>query len=132
MKMKKLKILFIIICAFQLYYLFQHRSNFKYEIIKNPFHKDAGIVYALSPAVIESKEIIDSNVRWIGYLSSTSVYGNYNGEEVNENSKLRPKESLEINRVKAEQDLLDFGTKYSILVEIFRLSGIYGNNKNVK
>ena len=31
-----------------------------------------------------SKEIIDSNVRWIGYLSSTSVYGNYNGEEVNE------------------------------------------------
>ena len=28
------------------------------EIIKNPFHKDAGIVYALSPAVIESKEII--------------------------------------------------------------------------
>ncbi len=58
MKMKKLKILFIIICAFQLYYLFQHRSNFKYEIIKNPFHKDAGIVYALSPAVIESKKII--------------------------------------------------------------------------
>ena len=59
------------------------------------------------------------------------MYGNYNGEEVNENSKLRPKEALEINRVKAEQDLLDFGTKYSILVEIFRLSGIYGNNKNV-
>ena len=58
MKMKKLKILFIIICAFQLYYLFQHRSNFKFEIIKNPFHKDAGVVYALSPAVIESKEII--------------------------------------------------------------------------
>ena len=61
MKMKKLKILFIIICAFQLYYLFQHRSNFKYEIIKNPFHKDAGIVYALSPAVIESKEIIKNH-----------------------------------------------------------------------
>ena len=78
-----------------------------------------------------SKEIIDSNVKWIGYLSSTSVYGNYNGEEVNENSKLRPKEPLEKNRVKAEQDLLDFGTKYSIFVEIFRLSGIYGNNKNI-
>jgi len=62
-----------------------------------------------------SKEILDSNVKWIGYLSSTSVYGNYNGEEVNEKSKLRPKESLEKNRVKAEQDLLDFGTKYSIV-----------------
>ena len=56
--MKKLKILFILVCAFQLYYLLHHRSNFNYEIIKNPFHKDAGVIYALSPAVIESKEII--------------------------------------------------------------------------
>ena len=78
-----------------------------------------------------SKEILNSNIKWIGYLSSTSVYGNYNGEEVNEKSNLRPKEPLEKNRVKAEQDLLDFGTKSSILIEIFRLSGIYGNNKNV-
>ena len=38
---------------------------------------------------------------------------------------------MEKNRVKAEQDLLEFGTKSSILIEIFRLSGIYGNNKNV-
>ena len=56
--MKKLKILFILVCAIQHYYLLHHRSNFNYEIIKNPFHKDAGVIYALSPAVIESKEII--------------------------------------------------------------------------
>ena len=30
-----------------------------------------------------SKEILESNIKWIGYLSSTSVYGNYNGKIVN-------------------------------------------------
>ena len=77
------------------------------------------------------KEIIDSKVNWIGYLSSTSVYGNYDGEEVNENSALRPKELVEKYRVKAEKDIEEFGKKYSIAVEIFRLSGIYGNNRSV-
>ena len=59
--MKKLKILFIFICAIQLFYLFNNRSNFKVEILKNPFGKDSGIIYALSPAVIESKEFIIKN-----------------------------------------------------------------------
>ena len=97
MKMKKLKILFIIICAFQLYYLFQHRSNFKYEIIKNPFHKDAGIVYALSPAVIESKEIIKNhkvlnfnlseNLKKDTYFYQRSIEFNY-PTRINQSSKL--------------------------------------------
>lgn len=77
------------------------------------------------------EEILNSNVKWIGYLSSTSVYGNYNGEEVNENSKLRPKALVEKYRVQGERDIQEIGNKYSIAVEIFRLSGIYGNNKNI-
>ena len=78
-----------------------------------------------------SKEILDSKIRWIGYLSSTSVYGNYDGKEVNENSTLRPKELVATFRAQAEKDLQEFGMKYSIAVEIFRLSGIYGNNKSI-
>ena len=35
------------------------------------------------------KEIINSNVEWIGYLSSTSVYGNHNGKIVDENSQCK-------------------------------------------
>lgn len=77
------------------------------------------------------KEILDSKIKWIGYLSSTSVYGNYDGEEVNENSALRPKELVEKYRAKAEKDIEDFGKKYSITVEIFRLSGIYGNSRSI-
>ena len=84
-----------------------------------------------SISAISKEEILNSNVKWIGYLSSTSVYGNYNGEEVNENSKLRPKALVEKYRVQGERDIQEIGNKYSIAVEIFRLSGIYGNNKNI-
>ena len=56
--MKKLKILFIFVCAFQLFYLLNNRSNFKIEVLKDPFSKNSGSIYALSSAVIESKNIL--------------------------------------------------------------------------
>jgi len=77
------------------------------------------------------KQILNSEIKWIGYLSSTSVYGNYNGEKVNENSDLRPVNSIEIARFKSEQDIINFGIKYSVPVEVFRISGIYGKHRNV-
>ena len=57
-KIKKFKFFFIILCVIQLFYIFHFRSNFKYEIIKNPFDENSGIFYALSPAVIESNDIL--------------------------------------------------------------------------
>jgi len=58
LKINKLKFFFIIILVIQIFYLFQFRSGFQYKVLKNPFIKDSGIIYALSPAVIESKKII--------------------------------------------------------------------------
>jgi len=58
MRIKKLKFFFLIICILQLSYLFHFRSGFKYEIIKNPFNENSGISYALSPEIIESKNIL--------------------------------------------------------------------------
>jgi nucleoside-diphosphate-sugar epimerase len=77
------------------------------------------------------KQIVNSKIKWIGYLSSTSVYGNYNGEKVTENSDLRPANPVEISRYKGEQDIINFGIKYSVPVEVFRISGIYGKHRNV-
>ena len=37
-----------------------------------------------------SKFIEDCNVRWITYLSATSVYGDHKGEWVNESSETKP------------------------------------------
>ena len=77
------------------------------------------------------KEIKNLEIKWIGYLSSTSVYGNYDGQKVNEDSDLKLLNSTANARYRGEQDLLDFGEKYSIPIEIFRVSGIYGQHRNV-
>ncbi len=42
----------------QLFYIFHFRSGFQYEVIKNPFSENAGLLYAVSPEVIESKNIL--------------------------------------------------------------------------
>ena len=57
-KIKKLKFFFIILCVIQLFYIFHFRSNFKYEVMKNPFDENSGISYALSLEVVESKLIL--------------------------------------------------------------------------
>ena len=57
-KIKKFKFFFIILCVIQLFYIFHFRSNFKYEVIKNPFDENSGIFYALHPSVIESNDFL--------------------------------------------------------------------------
>jgi hypothetical protein len=61
MTARNTKILFLIICILQLFYLFNFRSGFRYEIIKDPFSENSGISYAVSNEVIESKSILKRN-----------------------------------------------------------------------
>tara|TARA_B110000014_G_C19841655_1_gene436321 strand:- start:178 stop:561 length:384 start_codon:yes stop_codon:yes gene_type:complete len=58
-KIKKVKFFFLIICIIQLFYIFHFRSGFKYEIIKSPFNENSGIAYAVSPAIIESRNFLE-------------------------------------------------------------------------
>ena len=57
-KIKKFKFFFLILCVIQLFYILHFRSNFKYEVIKNPFDENSGIFYALHPSVIESNDFL--------------------------------------------------------------------------
>ena len=62
------------------------------------------------------KNIFDnSKIKWITYLSATSVYGNHNGEWVNENSKTRPTSTKGIDRLNAEKSWLDMAEKKTYL-----------------
>ena len=70
-------------------------------------------------------------VKWITYLSATSVYGNHNGEWVDENSKCIPSSSNGIARLKVEYCWLDLFKKFNYPIQIFRLSGIYSDKNNV-
>ncbi len=67
------------------------------------------------------------NLQWIGYFSSSSVYGDHQGAWVDELSELKPFESLGKNRLLAEKQWLNSG----LPVNILRLTGIYGSGRSV-
>ena len=78
------------------------------------------------------KNIFDNNkIKWITYLSATSVYGNHNGDWVNENSKTNPTSANGIARLNAEKSWLDLTEKQNLPLQILRLSGIYSNQNNI-
>jgi nucleoside-diphosphate-sugar epimerase len=78
-----------------------------------------------------SKFIERSKVKWITYLSATSIYGDHKGEWVNENSKTNPISNNGIERLKAENAWVSLEKNKKIPIQIFRLSGIYSNEKNI-
>ena len=78
-----------------------------------------------------SKFLENSKVKWITYLSATSVYGDHKGEWVNENSKTNPTSNKGIARLKAENSWSSLEKNNKLPVQIFRLSGIYSNEKNI-
>ena len=78
-----------------------------------------------------SKFIENSKVKWITYLSATSIYGDHKGEWVNENSKTNPISTNGIARLKAENAWVSLEKNNKIPIQIFRLSGIYSNEKNI-
>lgn len=68
-------------------------------------------------------------LEWIGYLSTTSVYGDRGGEWVDETSDLKPTLTRGRRRVDAERAWMGLAEK-SLPVNIFRLAGIYGPDRN--
>ncbi|MDA8834996.1 oxidoreductase [Candidatus Pelagibacter bacterium] len=78
-----------------------------------------------------SKFIESSKVKWTTYLSATSIYGDHKGEWVNENSKTNPISNNGIARLKAENAWFSLEKNKKIPIQIFRLSGIYSNEKNI-
>lgn len=66
------------------------------------------------------------NLKWIGYLSTTGVYGECRGNWVDETSPLNPGNQFSKNRITAENQWLALRKQHNIPLHIFRLSGIYG------
>ena len=61
---------------------------------------------------------------WIGYLSTTGVYGDLNGGWAFEDTPLAPKSPEAVNRVAAETQWRSVGA------HVFRLPGIYGPGRS--
>ena len=106
--------------------IFKKLKNFDHILISIPpeHERDLVLKYFL-------KEILDQNIKWITYLSATSVYGNHEGKWVDENSKTLPKSKNGVERLAVEKVWLKMYEKNNIPLQIFRLSGIYSNIYNV-
>ncbi|MEP2705759.1 MAG: SDR family oxidoreductase [Roseibium sp.] len=74
--------------------------------------------------------IAASKANWIGYLSTVGVYGNHDGDWVDETTQCKPVSVRSKQRVAAEETWLNFSKTNDIPVQIFRLSGIYGPGRN--
>lgn len=66
------------------------------------------------------------NLHWVGYLSTTGVYGDHQGGWVDESTPLTPATKRGILRVQAEADWQALAAETGLPLHIFRLAGIYG------
>jgi nucleoside-diphosphate-sugar epimerase len=67
---------------------------------------------------------------WVGYLSTSGVYGDRGGGWVDETSALRPSGERGKRRVAAEAGWLDLWRRRGVPVQVFRLAAIYGPGRS--
>ncbi len=66
------------------------------------------------------------HLEWVGYLSTTGVYGDHQGGWVDEATPLTPTTERGRARVLAEDQWRDLAARSGLPLHIFRLAGIYG------
>ena len=69
-------------------------------------------------------------LEWIGYLSTTGVYGDTGGAWVDESAPLAPTGPRGKRRLETERGWLALGENHRLAVQVFRLAGIYGPGRN--
>ena len=69
-------------------------------------------------------------LEWVGYLSTTAVYGNQDGNWVDETSTPAPSSRRGSQRLKAEQQWQSLCLGEGLPLHIFRLSGLYGPGRS--
>jgi hypothetical protein len=70
------------------------------------------------------------NLRWIGYLSTVGVYGNYGGAWVTERTTPHARQGRPMRRLEAEKAWQKLGDERQAPLAIFRIAGIYGPGRN--
>jgi len=79
------------------------------------------------PVLSSLKDQLKSlSLEWVGYLSTTGVYGNTKGDWVSEIDNPNPFQERSHKRLNCEKEWLESG----LPVQIFRLPGIYGPGRS--
>ena len=84
------------------------------------------------PALLRFGEAVAASPRiaWIGYLSTTGVYGDHGGAWIDESTPVHPVSPRSRERLAAEEAWLALGRRSGRPIQIFRLTGIYGPGRN--
>ncbi len=69
-------------------------------------------------------------LRWVGYLSTTGVYGDRAGAEVDEDATPAPGQPRSIRRLEAEEAWRAAASSRGIALDVFRVGGIYGPGRS--
>ena len=105
LKNNKLLIFFFIIGILQIFYYWNKRSNFEFEVLKNPFKKDSHINYVLPETIIETNKILISNKVEKFNLSNKLKNDMYNYQRIIEyNYPIRFDEKAEYILVSLEEN----------------------------
>ena len=112
-------------------FIFNSDQEFSNEIIEGATH-----VLSCIPPLLSGKDPVLSqikaqllnakNLEWVGYLSTTGVYGDTKGEWVNENTSPNPQQERSVRRFSCEKEWLET----NLPIQILRLPGIYGPNRS--
>lgn len=101
--------------------------------------KSTHVVISISPRengdpslaiVEEALRRPDNTIRWIGYLSTVGVYGNHDGNWIDETASCEPASRRSLERVEAEKAWDALSERHGTPVALVRLSGIYGPGRN--
>ena len=104
--------------------------------IKSVIKRSNCILHSIAPTEVEdpvyekfAEDIIarSINLSWVGYLSTTSVYGNHDGQWVDEKTPVNPSGNRGLLRVNAENTWARIN---NLPLHIFRLAGIYGEGRS--
>lgn len=104
----------------------EHLARASHVLVSIPPADDGDVVLAHHRDDLAGAE----NPVWIGYLSTTGVYGDHDGAWVDEVTPVAPLSARARRRAQAEQDWLAFGAETGKAVHIFRLAGIYGPGRS--
>ncbi len=108
------------------------------DILKLENFNEATIVYMAPPSTVSLKDYRIKNflknleevkTKRLIYISTSGVYGDCNGQEVNESCKVSPSTDRAKRRVSAETQLMSYCKRKNINLIILRVPGIYGKGR---
>jgi nucleoside-diphosphate-sugar epimerase len=77
-----------------------------------------------------AQDLVDLNPEWVGYFSTTGVYGDTGGQWIDEGKPVHPTQDRSKRRAKVEEDWLALWREADLPVHILRLAGIYGPGRS--